>query len=658
MGMVLVAGGGATPELCVDATEVTTAAFGACVTAGQCTPPQTGGEACNITRADRAEHPVNCVTLEQAQGFCGWLGKRLPTSAEWSWIAGGRGQPSTYPWGSSFPDATRACMQRGAAGTCEVGGRAAGASREGVLDLVGNVEEWTLEGEGGRLHGASWAHSFARPLSGSLPVASQESGVRCVVAPRSPVQVLETDGWVPLPGTPTELAVLAARAVTEAPARPLGNLAVLHRVTDGTQHWPLGDGFVVAPAASAAALGLKDGFDVAGLPEALRTFSPLRDLGATVLMTAGSVGRLQVIALEREGLKIRWQAALGTMGVSYMQAIAPRTLVAHFYGDTADQLVGFALESGREAWRLRGGTGAPFTRVRRLWLEGERGLAIGDRGLLAFDATSGALLWSGVRVGEDCGAVSGEGLVVVEDVASGHRVLDVASGTELRQIATKAGACTWEVGAFDGGGARPDIAGGLLFVGDPVLRAVDLQTGQERWRRAGVGKQMIAADHDAVYVERAREILVALDAATGEPRAEISIGSDFELSVEAGGGAAGPLVVVDGTDSGRWVLGREAAPAVPVAYTVRGRLVAEGIARSKVAGVSVRVGTRRVKTDAEGRFEVKGRAVGAVSVSLGNERPPWEPGGSRVRFDSVLVELGSASTYSVGDIPLYEWSAA
>lgn len=71
----------------------------------------------------------------------------------------------------------------------------------------------------------------------------------------------------------------------------------------------------------------------------------------------------------------------------------------------------------------------------------------------------------------------------------------------------------------------------------------------------------------------------------------------------------------------------------------------------------MRVGEKRVKTDAEGRFEVKGKAIGAVAVTLGNDRPPWEPGGSRVRFDPVVVVLDEKTQYSVGDLALYEWTA-
>lgn len=650
-GMARIEGDAATPSFCIDLQEVTTREFAGCVSAGQCTPPLAAGGACNVTRAGRGEHPVNCVSAEQAQAYCGWLGKRLPSDVEWSWAR--TGARKGYPWGEAAPDATRACMQRGEAGTCAVGGRPAGNSPEGVGDLIGNVEEWVLAGERAVLRGGSWADAFgAAPME--RDVASPQSGVRCAVALRASVQEAPTDEFVPLPATPVDLPVLAAWKDTDAPTRPLAHLSVLHHGSGGGWHWPVGDGFLETGAGVGDTLGLRDGLDVAGLPEALREFSPMQDLGSTVLMRAGAGVRLHLIALERESRKIRWQAALGAIGNSYQQVVAPRTVVVEFFGDKEDQLVAFALDSGREVWRLRGGAGAAFTRIEVMWPEGERVLALGDRGLFAFDSVTGAIVWSGVAVGEGCGFTTGEGTLVVEDPA-GHRVYDQATGKQTDQVATRAKECAWRYSVWDGGVAGPEIEGGALVMFDPVLRSVDLKTGQERWRREGFGGKVLAADHDAVFVDRMGDVVVGLDAATGATRTEISVGSPFTLEVVPGGGPAGPLVVAFADET--WVLGRALERPAPTSYTIRGRLVGEDFTRRRVGGVSVRVGEKRVKTDAEGRFEVKGKAIGAVAVTLGNDRPPWEPGGSRVRFDPVVVVLDEKTQYSVGDLALYEWTA-
>jgi hypothetical protein len=69
----------------------------------------------------------------------------------------------------------------------------------------------------------------------------------------------------------------------------------------------------------------------------------------------------------------------------------------------------------------------------------------------------------------------------------------------------------------------------------------------------------------------------------------------------------------------------------------------------------VRVGGKWTRTDAAGRFTLKGVARGAVAVALGNEKGPGEPGGSTVRFEPVTVVLAGRGTYDVGDVPLYPW---
>jgi len=70
--------------------------------------------------------------------------------------------------------------------------------------------------------------------------------------------------------------------------------------------------------------------------------------------------------------------------------------------------------------------------------------------------------------------------------------------------------------------------------------------------------------------------------------------------------------------------------------------------------VPVRVGERKVRTDATGRFEVRGKAVGAVGVALGTSVGP-DQGGSRVRFDASAVVLTGQGRYELPDIDLREW---
>jgi formylglycine-generating enzyme required for sulfatase activity len=70
----------------LDATEVTAAAYGACVARGRCTAAA-AGEGCTSGRPETASHPVSCVTPAQAEAYCASLGKRLPSEIEWAYAA-------------------------------------------------------------------------------------------------------------------------------------------------------------------------------------------------------------------------------------------------------------------------------------------------------------------------------------------------------------------------------------------------------------------------------------------------------------------------------------------------------------------------------------------------------------------------------------------
>lgn len=141
----------------IDKTEVTAAQYAACLRAGACAAPrfppgtcQSSKSAdcaqdCNINRGPAfAHHPMNCATWETARAYCRWAGKRLPTEAEWERAARG-GDGRVYPWGKG-PPKKQLCWNHGDVRvdkTCPVGAFPAGASPYGVLDLAGNVAEWT-----------------------------------------------------------------------------------------------------------------------------------------------------------------------------------------------------------------------------------------------------------------------------------------------------------------------------------------------------------------------------------------------------------------------------------------------------------------------------------------------------------------------------------
>jgi formylglycine-generating enzyme required for sulfatase activity len=127
----------------IDPTEVTTEAYAACVRAGACRAASTFHASCNAAGADTARHPANCVTWAQAGAFCQWRGARLPTEEEWEYAA--RGPKSQhYPWGD-VPSTDKSCWNRpaGKTRTCAVGSFPADTSPFGLVDMAGNVAEWT-----------------------------------------------------------------------------------------------------------------------------------------------------------------------------------------------------------------------------------------------------------------------------------------------------------------------------------------------------------------------------------------------------------------------------------------------------------------------------------------------------------------------------------
>jgi formylglycine-generating enzyme required for sulfatase activity len=136
----------------LDRTEITVSNFESCVTAGACTPPKRSGtvadySACNWGQPDKSRHPVNCVTHDQAVAFCAWQKKRLPTEPEWLLAALGKGDPNgdrrNWPWSDlTFGDHHGAvCI--GHPGTCEIATSSGDVTELGILDMAGNVAEWT-----------------------------------------------------------------------------------------------------------------------------------------------------------------------------------------------------------------------------------------------------------------------------------------------------------------------------------------------------------------------------------------------------------------------------------------------------------------------------------------------------------------------------------
>ncbi len=131
----------------LDRTEVTVGEYTRCVVAGPCDPPPYEQGA---SRFDRPELPVVMVSWNDARTYCSFVGKRLPTEAEWERAARGVAA-RRFPWGHHW--ATRRAnhgklaidAHDGADGHLElaaVGTYPDGRTPDGFEDLAGNVSEW------------------------------------------------------------------------------------------------------------------------------------------------------------------------------------------------------------------------------------------------------------------------------------------------------------------------------------------------------------------------------------------------------------------------------------------------------------------------------------------------------------------------------------
>jgi formylglycine-generating enzyme required for sulfatase activity len=119
-------------------TEVTNAQYASCVAAEVCTAPANE----RWQAEEYADHPVTGVNWQQAKEYANWVGGRLPSEAEWERACRGD-DGRLFPWGEQAPTPTLSNYNNLVGETTAVGSYPDGASPYGLLDLSGNVWEWT-----------------------------------------------------------------------------------------------------------------------------------------------------------------------------------------------------------------------------------------------------------------------------------------------------------------------------------------------------------------------------------------------------------------------------------------------------------------------------------------------------------------------------------
>ena len=130
------------PEYWIDRYDVTNGDYERFVKATGHKPPKHWIEA-GVLR-EKKDHPVTFVSWYDAEAYCTWRGKRLPSEKEWE--KGARGTDGrTFPWGNLFIREYANVYMLGIGDTTPVGQFEKGKSPYGLYDMAGNVFQWTQD---------------------------------------------------------------------------------------------------------------------------------------------------------------------------------------------------------------------------------------------------------------------------------------------------------------------------------------------------------------------------------------------------------------------------------------------------------------------------------------------------------------------------------
>ena len=149
----------------IDTREVTNAQYREFVTATTSSTPRYWKDA----KYSAPDQPVVGISWTDADAYCQWKNRRLPTEAEWERAARGT-QSRLFPWGDRFDAAKTNTREAKTRRPLPVGTFLGGATTEGLFDMSGNVWEWCQDWFEEEYYRVSPLHNPEGPASGKKRV--------------------------------------------------------------------------------------------------------------------------------------------------------------------------------------------------------------------------------------------------------------------------------------------------------------------------------------------------------------------------------------------------------------------------------------------------------------------------------------------------------